>query len=335
MILFLLTLVNFVSSHVLNTLLKSYTTLHKDELDIRYYPKNVILLTLQVENITYTSTLSPHSRIFHKHFKTVLLGSNSSSALRNAQHGHYIGHIDGVSDSRVVVHVTNDGLITGNIELNSELYYIEPSWRHISEPHDFHMIMYRKSDVLYKIGHNETGKFCAHDSHQHDDYKPSLLVPTNRTFVESGFQYGSRFKRARKSIIKPRNTCEVVLIADYKFFSTIGGSNEQQTKTYLIAIFERINQVFRTSQFETSDRQFSGFGMQIRTVVIHTSSSSDKSDYNYFKSNWDVSDMLDSFGYGTQGLSETWSDYCLAHLYTNYDFKAGVLGLAYVASPVR
>ena len=332
MILFLLTLLNLASSHLLNTLLKSYSTLHKDDLDIRYYPNNVILLTLQIENVTYTYTLSHHSKIFHKHFKTVLLGSNSSSALKNATHGHYIGTINNVTDSRVVMHLTEDGLITGNIELYNDLFYIEPSWRHISEPHDFHMIVYKKSDVLYSIGHNETGQFCAHESHKQNDNNPTLLFPTNRTHVDSGFQYESRFKRSIKRV---RNTCEVILIADYKFYSTIGGSNEMQTKTYLIAIFERINQIFRTSQFETSDRSFEGFGMQIRTIVIHTTPSNDRSDYNFLKASWDVSDMLDAFGYGTEGLSETWSDYCLAHLYTNYDFKAGVLGLAYVASPVR
>ena len=113
MIVFLLALVNLVSSHLLNTLLRSYSTLHKDDLDIRYYPNNVIILILKIDNVTYTSTLSPHSEIFHKHFKTILLGSSSSSALKNARHGHYIGKINGISDSRVVVHMSDDGLITG------------------------------------------------------------------------------------------------------------------------------------------------------------------------------------------------------------------------------
>ncbi|KAL5268235.1 hypothetical protein ACHWQZ_G002185 [Mnemiopsis leidyi] len=331
MILILLALLHLSSSHILDSLLKSYSTLHRDDLDIRYYPNNVILLTLQIENVTYTSTLSPHTEIFHKHFKTVLLNSNSSSTLENARHGHYIGRMDTVRDSRIVIHMTNDGLVTGNIELNNEIYYIEPSWRHISELHDFHMIVYKKSDVFFRIGHNETGQFCAHESHKHSQLS-SRLLPLNNTpsNTDSGFTYDTRFKRA----IRVRNTCEVILIADYKFFSTIGGSDEQQTKTYLIAIFERINQIFRSSQFETSDRKFSGYGMQIRNIVIHQDSSSDPTDYNFLKNNWDVSDMLDAFGYGTERLNEKWSDYCLAHLYTNYDFRAGVLGLAYVASPV-
>ena len=295
MTLILLALLNLASSHILDSLLKSYSTLHKDDLDIRYYPNNVILLTLQIENVTYSSTLSPHTDIFHKHFKTVLLNSNSSSTLNNPRHGHYIGKIDTVNDSRIVIHMTNDGMVTGNIELNNEMYYIEPSWRHISEQHDFHMIIYKKSDVYFRIGHNETGQFCAHDSHKHSEL-PSLLLPLNNTHKDSdsGFSYDTRFKRA----VRLRDTCEVILIADYKFFSTIGGNDEQQTKTYLIAIFERINQIFRSSLFETSDRKFSGFGMQIRNIVIHQDPNTvDSTDYNYLKENWDVSEMLDAFGY--------------------------------------
>ena len=35
--------------------------------------------------------------------------------------------------------------------------------------------------------------------------------------------------------------------------------------------------------------------------------------------------MLDNFAYGD------WGNYCLAHLFTNYDFDQGVLGLAFIA----
>ena len=246
--------------------------------------------------------------------------------------GHYIGQLDNYTDSRVVVHIGDNSLITGNIELEGEVYYIEPSWRHISEPHDFHMIVYKKSDVINKLGHPETGRFCGNEHEENPFVVPLDSTSGNNVSENNSFKYESRSKRAPR----PENTCEVILIADYKFFTDIGGGSEFQTKTFLIAIFERINHIFKSTVFETSDQSFSGYGMQIRTMLIHKSPTVDPNNYNHQRSGgWDVSDMLDAFGYGTESLGETWSNYCLAHLYTNYDFDAGVLGLAYVASPVR
>ena len=314
-----------VSSHLLNSLLHSYQTLHKDDVLIRHFSSKTLILSLKLDDTVHVASLTPYQEIFHKHFKTVVLDANSTTHLNDPIKGHYLGQLDRYNDSRVVIHIEDDGLITGNIEYDGKLYYIEPSWRHISEPHEFHMIVYRKSDVINNLGH--LGQFCSHD-----DFDTPVIFSVDQNNDSHSFEYETRLKRASR----PKNTCEVILIADYKFYSQIGGSNEFKTKTFLIAIFERINHIFKSTVFETSDKKFSGYGMQIKTILIHKSPSSDPSNYNHQRfGGWDVTEMLNAFGHGTEYLGETWSNYCLAHLYTNYDFDLGVLGLAYVASPIR
>ena len=58
---------------------------------------------------------------------------------------------------------------------------------------------------------------------------------------------------------------------------------------------------------------------------------SDPSDirtlYNRDISNVDANDLLSDMRFGD------WSDFCLAHLFTNRDFESGLLGLANIASP--
>ena len=322
MVLCFLALLSLAYSNTLQNVLRSYETVHKDSISIKYYPGHVIL-SLQIGGESYVATLSPNTYIFHKHFSVDIVREAKTSTLPSPTEGHYTGALDGLPASLVSVHIA-EGIVTGSIHLEGELYYIEPSWRHVPEPHPYHMLLYKRSDVIYKLGDPETGQFCGHRS--------SFEVPANQS-AEHGapLEYNSsRFKRANSE----RSTCEVVLVADYKFFTEVGGGSELATKSYMIAIFERITRIFESTQFSTSDRSFSGYGMQVKKVVVHTDPSDRADNYNYAGKNWGVSDLLDAFGYGNLPSHE-WSGYCLAHLYTNRDFAAGVLGLAYVASPIR
>jgi len=73
-----------------------------------------------------------------------------------------------------------------------------------------------------------------------------------------------------------------------------------------------------------------GFLIQKIEVIMTQSYPDDTTSYKHTPTNENdypgVSDLLKSFAYGK------WDDHCLAHLFTNYDFSGGVLGLAYVAS---
>ena len=51
----------------------------------------------------------------------------------------------------------------------------------------------------------------------------------------------------------------------------------------------------RTTVFDTTKDSFTGFGMQIKEIIIHNDSSTDPDNYNYDK-DWIETDLLDSFG---------------------------------------
>ncbi len=54
--------------------------------------------------------------------------------------------------SQVSAHLDGKtGILTAAILTKDEHYFIEPSFRHFDESHDFHMISYRRSDLKYKL----------------------------------------------------------------------------------------------------------------------------------------------------------------------------------------
>ena len=64
-------------------------------------------------------------------------------------------------------------------------------------------------------------------------------------------------------------------------------------------------------------------------ILVHTAPS--RNDMNYTTSRAVVSaaEILGLMRFGP------WSDYCLAHLFTNRKFPSGLLGLANIASPLQ
>ncbi|XP_065843708.1 ADAM 17-like protease [Oscarella lobularis] len=70
----------------------------------------------------------------------------------------YIGEEE--DGSSVSAHIDSEQLVTATILSHDDAYYIEPSHRHIAEPHDFHMIAYRRSDVVHNYGErHDNGRF--------------------------------------------------------------------------------------------------------------------------------------------------------------------------------
>lgn len=64
-----------------------------------------------------------------------------------------------------------DGILTASVVLPHETYHIEPSWRHIPDSMENHMITYRSSDI----------KLSWH--HHHD---PATGAPSTCGYVKEG-----------------------------------------------------------------------------------------------------------------------------------------------------
>jgi len=100
----------------------------------------------------------------------------------------------------------------------------------------------------------------------------------------------------------------------------------------LIQLIDRINSIYRNTEFDSMDTCYTGMGFEIKEILIHEVASGPSDTdfaYNMDLNNghqWSTSDLLEKFD-----ESQAKADFCLSHLFTFRAFN-GVLGLAYVAS---
>ena len=287
---------------------------------------------INIDGKEFHCSLQPHLDLFHpdmvvKHHKPKELKDSSLNILEFLK-----GTLIDEPRSLVTIHIRED-IVTGSIQTpDGEKYYIEPSARHISEPHDFHMIAYKQSDIKFNITNGNDGHFCGHESHEngndvHNGKKFQFKFPTDSGTQSEGFEY-SRKRRSSTS----KNRCSLALVADYLFYSNICAKDETNAMSYMISVVQQVDALYQAQSLDPSGSEaYKGYGFQIKYVEVVTkplTAAADSSSYKYYAENHSpgVSDLLTNFAYGN------WGDYCLAHLFSNHDFDSGVLGLAFIAS---
>eukprot|EP00118_Oscarella_pearsei_P006568 m.29898 g.29898 ORF g.29898 m.29898 type:complete len:774 (+) comp31251_c0_seq2:75-2396(+) len=306
----------------IHSALRHFESLHKDNVSIKAHVSSHRKLEVFTLGRQFTLHLTHDTNLLTADFKAVVSDESGKSQIYdNIDRTQFLkGNSHGDDGSTVAAHIDSDGIVTATIFTQNEVFYIEPSHRHISEPHNFHMIAYRKSDVIRNYGErNESGsysgEFCGITSEDH------ML----HLHAESGQDFVSQFNRVRRAI-PVKHTCPIVLVADHKFFQSLGANSYSGTINFLISLIGDINNgIYRRTDFNG----ISGVGLQVALVLINTTSNSQKSHYNT-NADLGVSALLSAFSQTTD-----WQQYCLAHLFTHRDFDKGVLGLAYVASPSR
>ena len=319
--------------------LHAYETLIKDDIYVEHVVNTTSLsamkvyIKLTIAGNTFHAVVQPHLDLFHPDLLVELHEADSRVESAVNVHEHLEGTLIDEPESRVLLHL-KDNIITGSITtVEGERYFVEPSHRHIKEPHDFHMISYNLADVKYNFTREgkENGHFCGHGSHKaedvHDEEEFDFSIPKPLTEDQRKETVYSRRKRAANQLKK----CPLALVADYSFYSEISGGDEANAMNFMIGIVQNIDPLYTSQSLSPSaDPDFKDYGFQIKKIDIIKSkdmSDGDTSSYKYFSDTApDVSTLLKNFAYGE------WSGYCLAHLFSNYDFDGGVLGLAYVAA---
>lgn len=131
-----------------------------------------------------------------------------------------------------------------------------------------------------------------------------------------------------------KTRCTLHLVADYLFYKHVGRSDMQTTINYLLALINRVNQIYLPVVWETGDEKrenITNIGFTVQNITIHqefTRSSSNEDHYNMQRDKvWQAREFLDNFSKYSPPRH-----YCLAHLLTYRQFDSPVLGLAYVAS---
>nr|CAD7261925.1 unnamed protein product [Timema shepardi] len=220
-----------------------------------------------------------------------------------------------------------DGIITGIIHAPDETYHIEPSWRHLPDHDNRSMIIYRASDTHFSweqgLGDSDTWpRTCAYVKEGPDNAEEEELFREKRQADQ--YEY-----------TPTKTRCPLLLVADYRFYQEMGGSNTKTTINYLISLIDRVHKIYNDTTWQDRVEQdgFKGMGFVIKKIVVHSEPTrvrGGEAHYNMVREKWDVRNLLEVFS-----REYSHKDFCLAHLFTDLKFEGGILGLAYVGSPRR
>ncbi|KJE92502.1 hypothetical protein CAOG_03458 [Capsaspora owczarzaki ATCC 30864] len=241
------------------------------------------------------------------------------------------GSIQGHSSSAVYATVVESGDVVATMrDEDGEMYYIEPSHRHLREAHEFDHVIYRLSDVDLSAVDSDAESKAMSDLEdimirqgqttraQLDQAKTSRL----RTFHEAA---GIRRSNMRRSI-GPAKYCNLHMVADFKFYEQYMGSPASQAPimTKMMDLFNSEQAIYTDPDNVLIDPEVVNFyGFQIEHFSVFETATG---VFAGAPSNEAVADYLNRFA----GMD--FSDVCLGTLFTHRDWS-GTLGLAYVAYP--
>ncbi|KAM7395873.1 hypothetical protein PAMA_007245 [Pampus argenteus] len=276
--------------------------------------------------------LRTNDELFTEDFKAVVVDEDGRERRYPVnRHNYFTGHVIGEENSRVHAHI-DDHEFSAHILTDESEYNIEPLWRFSPASPDGHLLIYRSEDIrnLSRLHQPSVCGYVTSNS--------SLLLPDSvrAAMLEDREEEGSVMREKRQVIDHKKNTCPLLLVADYRFFKYMGREEESTTLNYLIELIDRVDDIYRNTSW---DEEFSGYGVQIQQIIIEknpTAVAPGKSHFNMRGSPtegrdvWDVKKLLEQF---SVDIADKASNVCLAHLFTYQDFDEGTLGLAYVAPP--
>uniref|UniRef100_A0A667Z6C9 ADAM metallopeptidase domain 17a n=1 Tax=Myripristis murdjan TaxID=586833 RepID=A0A667Z6C9_9TELE len=275
--------------------------------------------------------LTTNTDLFTENFKAVFVDKQGREENYDVQlQNYFTGHVVGEENSRVQAHIDGDEF-SAHILTDEAEYNVEPLWRLIDSPPDGRVLVYRSEDIK-NLSRIASPKVCGYVNEEEKGQHGRLFVCVFMCVVELS-------RRRRQAHNHKKNTCPLLLVADYRFFKHMGRGEESVTLNYLIELIDRVDDIYRNT---TWDDEFKGYGVQIHQIIINKEptkpppghSGAGWVHYNMKNSPvrgkevWDVKKLLEQF---SSDIADNASTVCLAHLFTYQDFDEGTLGLAYVA----
>uniref|UniRef100_A0A3P9PTV4 ADAM metallopeptidase domain 17a n=1 Tax=Poecilia reticulata TaxID=8081 RepID=A0A3P9PTV4_POERE len=266
--------------------------------------------------------LTTNTALFTDDFKAVFVDKNGEEQKYDVSlQNYFTGHVVGEENSRVQAHIDGDEF-SAHILTDEAEYNVEPLWRFTNSQVDGRLLVYRSQDIknLSRIASPEV---CGYIHAEADD-----ILPLSARRQEE-------HKVKRENPDHKKNTCHMLLVADYRFYEHMGRGQESTTINYLIELMDRVDDIYRNT---TWNSEFTGYGVQIQQVCGSPPSDAGSGWVHYNMKNspakdqevWDVKKLLEQF---SSDIADSASKVCLAHLFTYQDFDKGTLGLAYVAPP--
>ncbi|XP_016348034.1 disintegrin and metalloproteinase domain-containing protein 17-like isoform X1 [Sinocyclocheilus anshuiensis] len=277
--------------------------------------------------------LTTNTELFTHDFKAVVVGENGAQEMYEVQRENFFtGHVIGEENSRVQAHI-GDNDFTAHILTDEAEYNIEPLWRFIENPRDDRLLVYRSEDIR-NVSRLTAPKVCGYISADASEMLPESVRAAS-PLDEDEEEEDRHLRERRQTLDHSKNTCPLLLVADYRFFRHMGRREESTTLNYLIELIDRVDDIYRNTSW---DEEYKGYGVQIQQIIINkTPTHLDTAGGAHFnmkgtpvknKDVWDVKKLLEQFSID---MADNASTVCLAHLFTYQDFDEGTLGLAYVA----
>ncbi|TRY55956.1 hypothetical protein DNTS_011341 [Danionella cerebrum] len=247
--------------------------------------------------------LTTNTELFTHDFKAVVVGKDGTQETLEVQRENFFtGHVIGEENSRVQAHI-GDNDFTAHILTDEGEYNMEPLWRFIQDHRDNRLLVYRSEDIR-NVSRLAAPKVCGYISADASGVLPES-VQGFRGLGTDGEEEDVHVRGRRQTVDHSKNTCPLLLVADYRFFRHMGRKEESTTLNYLIIINKTPTQV------DTGGSHFNMKGTPVKNKDV-----------------WDVKKLLEQFSID---IADNASKVCLAHLFTYQDFDEGTLGLAYVA----
>ncbi|MGH0134847.1 UNVERIFIED_CONTAM: hypothetical protein FKN15_011633 [Acipenser sinensis] len=201
-------------------------------------------------------TSSPYH--FSENFTAVVVDENGKEEIYPVQwQNFFTGHIVGEQDSRVQAHI-DDTDFTAHILTDEGEYNIEPLWRYVNSTPDGRMLVYKSEDIR-DIGRLHSPSVCG-------SVKTDGLLPEWYREAEADRkEHLHREKRQKRTPDPKKNTCKLLVVADYRFFQNMGRSEESTTINYLIELIDRVDDIYRNT---TWDYNMQGYGVQIEQMAL-------------------------------------------------------------------
>jgi len=324
----------------LDDVLSNYDSLHHLDISHRIVKRDVTNGRPMVRQVEFDGLgkhfnlhLTRKSGILSSDFRLLVANSDKEDRVVDIVQDSYEGYMLGEAEHSHVSAIWEDETsLIATITAPDDVYRIEPSWRFMADNFTDKMIIYRDTDVNME---EDVGKnFCDYvdmNKEIRNDLKQSQK-PHQWDEEERQYQQQSgRKKRSAGGCHAPlKNTCQVKLVADFRFYKDMGQRSVYKTHAYLIGLMERVNHIYRNTAFGDEENCVTGIGFEIKEILIHeepTPANSNNYLYNV-EQTWETKDLLEMFSRETTNRR-----YCLAHLFTYTAFDNGVLGLAYIASP--
>jgi disintegrin and metalloproteinase domain-containing protein 17 len=255
--------------------------------------------------------LHPHRDVLHQNFRAYAINSEGNETIIHVDHDSFFrGRVFGEISSHVSAHIDDGNVLTATIILPEETYHIEPSWRHLPESTEKHMVAYKASDVKLSwenhdhSEHFEPGK-CGYvkeglelETDEDDDEYPEARAEAYGSNEPQPKSEKRSKRQADQYEYTPTKTrCPLLLVADYRFFQEMGSSNTKTTISYLISLIDRVHKIYNDTIWQDRDADgFRGMGFVIKKILVHsepTKVRGGEAHYNMIREKWDVRNLLE------------------------------------------